>query len=218
MTSTFGCDVSSYQPSTLVPWTDARIGFGIVKASEGVRQSPALPSHVRAIRTGALTNTGLKLGLYHFFESNVPVGDQMAAFVSATVSAGLAPGDIVPALDIESNIGRRVTPDWVAPVRDFCDQLEAKFGSVMPYCSWSTWIQMGAPAFLLSLPLWVPYYAQNGHVRPAQCYQRPGNVTPVIWQNFVGTLFGTTQNTNAYQAVDQNLLIGTLPLIKEISP
>lgn len=206
----FGCDVSGYQPSTLVPWEDARIGFAIVKMSEANREATSARLHIPKVRAA-----GKRLGGYHFFHPEFDPQLQYDEFYSVSVETGYGtPDDIVPAIDIEYFSGHGVTPAWCKPLRAFADLIEQAFAKPLLYCSESTWVCLGRPAWLVDYPLWVPAYMADGW-KPKDTLA-PGLV-PVgaewaIWQYYVGPLFGTTQDSRARGAVDQNRA-NYLPLI-----
>jgi hypothetical protein len=210
----FGCDVSGWQPSTLVPWSDTRINFGLVKFSEGDGQASSAAGHVAHIRA-----CEKPLGAYHFFHPECDARSQFEAFdgVSSRVGYG-KPGDIVPAIDVEYFKGHGVTKYWTPLLDAFAALLEEGYHcKPMLYINAATWQLLGSPAWVLEHPLWVPFFSLEKHPAPASL---PLSVVPgklenwAIWQRLGGKLFGNVQEQAAYGAVDQNLA-QRLPLIGE---
>lgn len=199
----FGCDVSSYQPSTLVPWDDTRIDFGIVKATEGIGIDSALHLHVAAIR-----KANKALGLYHFFHPEVDVIVQFNTFKNIACSGIIQKGDIVPAIDIESfGATHGVTPSWSAPLKALVDLFTENFGNALLYIGVNSWVFMGKPDWVGSYPLWVPHYMYDGYVPPPwplSASSCPCKKPATIWQGRVSPLFQQIQNDKAVRAVDQN--------------
>lgn len=209
-----GFDVSYCQDPALVPWGDDRIAFGIVKGTEACTEDSKVKQHVARIRAA-----GKKLGLYHFFHPDVAAKAQFEAFdwLCASVAYG-HDGDIVPAVDVEYFKGHEVKPTWNALAQEFCDMLDEAFeGRCMLYMSESTWVCLGRPTWVLEHPLWVPLYVRDGFPPPKELSPRfvPGAGQWCIWQNYVGPLFGSLQDTKARGAVDHNIA-RRLPLIGEV--
>ena len=208
----FGCDVSGYQSAALVPWSDERIGFGLVKFSEGEGQAASAERHVAAIRAA-----GKPVGGYHFFHPECDERTQYESFdcVAARGNYG-NPGDIVPAVDVEYFKGHGVNAAWNAPLQGLVALLEEAYAcKPMLYINAATWQLLGSPAWVLEHPLWVPYFSIEGHPAPANLplWTVPGHSPNwAIWQRLGGKLFGDTQAQKAYGAVDQNIA-QHLPLI-----
>jgi len=221
--STYGVDVSGYQPDGRVPWSDPRVGYGIVKATENVTRSKGLAYHVAAIRKeqGArMAEAGdavLQLGLYHFFHVESPVAQQLAAFNSAAIDVGYGIGDIIPAVDLEKYSTHAVTPAWREGSEELCAALAQRYGGCMPYINDSVWYAMGKPAWVLNYDLWVPQYNYNGKLPLSECTASPRPGLPRLWQNYVGPMFGAVtgklQESNSPVGVDQNMLYGEFQLI-----
>jgi len=210
----FGCDVSGYQSSTLVPWADPRIGFGIVKFSEAGSAATSTKLHCAALRGANKPMAG-----YHFFHPECDVRAQFEAFDNVAASVGYGNGnplDVVPALDIECFAGHGVTPAWNEPLEQLAAMFSDAFAMPLLYLNASTWAALGKPTWILDYPLWVAMYAIDGAVPRDTLPSKfvPGNGDWTIWQRYVGPLFGTVQNTKARGAVDQNWA-KTLPMIGE---
>ena len=221
--STYGVDVSGYQPDGRVPWSDARIGYGIVKATENVTKSKGLSYHVAAIRKeqeARMAESGdyvLQMGLYHFFHVETPAASQFDAFCAAATSVGYGIGDIVPAVDLERYAAHAVTPAWQEGAEELCSRLEKRYGGCIPYINASTWSDMGKPEWILKYDLWVPQYNFDNKLPLAGCTASPKATPPKLWQNYVGPMFGSLtgklQESNSPVGVDQNMLYGEFQLI-----
>jgi hypothetical protein len=206
----FGIDVSHFQSPAApagVPWKQLRLksSFVIVRASYGAWADPNAVAHIRAARA-----EGFTVGLYHFFVSTQAIAAQLDVFCAQAVKCGVGNGDIVPALDLEDD-GKNVLSKAMEPLaRQACDTLSSEFGSAMPYITQAGWHALGAPAWLLELPLWVAHYTNAP--KPAT----PGNVPAAIWQNRVGLYApGAPFNVKeAYlpNALDQDVCDVALPL------
>lgn len=95
-----GVDVSGWQVASKL--NDALLGqdhrFLIARATYGTRPDKQFQAHVREARAA-----GLKVGAYHFYRQSQPVAAQLEAFLAALEQASFGPGDIVPAIDLETN-------------------------------------------------------------------------------------------------------------------
>ena len=209
----FGCDVSGYQPANLVPWADPRIGFGLVKFSEGDGQASSAVAHCAKVRAAQKP-----LGGYHFFHPECEARGQFEAFdgMSALVHYGY-PGDVVPAIDVEYFKGHGVTVAWNASLQELVALFsEAYSCKPMLYVNAATWQLLGKPSWLLEHPLWVPYFSREGCAAPEglPLSMVPGTRTDwAIWQRLGGRLFGNVQAQAGFGSVDQNIA-QHLPLIE----
>ena len=199
-----GVDVSHYQKPGLVPWNDSRIGFGYVKFSEATFQDSGAQSHVTAI-----TAAGKMLGGYHFFEPDIDQVEQLATFVMAAEKLGYGQGDLIPGLDVERCITRgkweNAEPSWNTALEALAEGLAGKFGDVLIYCGWATFIQLGSPSWLLERRLWVPYVSVDGYPPPTTCHKSPGGKAPDLWQFLWAPMFSTLQESTHAGAVDQDV-------------
>jgi lysozyme len=209
----YGVDVSHHQNPASLPWgTFAESSsFCIVRGSYGTMRDRVTTEHVKRARA-----FGLKVGLYHFFRPTQPVADQLAIFRSQLEFAGIVTGDIVPALDVEADPlpkpGVHVSPDWQAGVRFMLEQLVEHYGDAMVYITQREFGMLGKPAWLLERPIWVAHY--TAATKPAT----PGNQPATIWQHRVGPYDpnGPGGYDKAHPVLDQNRLLGALPLIQDV--
>lgn len=209
MNKPYGVDLSHHQAPASLPWATfaASSSFAIVRGSYGTMRDRATVEHVRRAR-----DAGLRVGLYHFFRASQSVTEQLAVFRSQLELAGIGPGDIVPALDVELDPRPKptpVTPAWQGSILQFVDAMVSELGDCMVYITQREFEQLGAPAWLLTRPLWVAHY--TGAAKPAT----PGNRPATIWQHRVGPYdpAGPGGYDKARPVLDQNRLLGELPLI-----
>jgi lysozyme len=205
----YGIDVSHHQSPGALPWARIaqRSSFAIVRGSYGTMRDRATVEHVRRAR-----GAGLRVGLYHFYRPSQPVKDQLAVFRAQLEAASISVGDVVPAIDVELDPFPKetpVTPAWQGSILEFVDAMVSDFGDCMVYITQREFNMLGAPAWLLSRPLWVAHY--TGAAKPAT----PGNKSATIWQHRVGPYDpdGAGGYVKERPELDQNRLLGTLPLI-----
>lgn len=209
----YGIDVSHHQNPSSLPWSTfaKRSSFVIVRATYGTMGDKQCAEHVRRAR-----EVGLAIGLYHFFRPSQPVDAQLAAFREIAAGAGYAPGDIVPALDVEADPvpkpGTEVSPAWQAPVKSMLDTLVSEFGNAIVYITQREWGMLGKPAWVLERPLWVAHY--TGASKPAT----PNNAPWLIWQHRVAPYDpdGPGGYDKAKPVLDQNRLAGPLPRVARV--
>lgn len=211
----YGIDVSHHQNPASLAWSKfaESSSFAIVRGSYGVMKDRVTAEHVKRAR-----GVGLKVGLYHFFRPTQGVKDQLAVFRAQLDLAGIGPGDIIPTIDIEADPlpspGVHVSPAWQGSVLEFVDAMVAELGDCMVYITQREFGMLGAPAWLLSRPLWVAHY--TGAAKPAT----PGNKQATIWQHRVAPYDpnGPGGYDSKSPVLDQNRLLGELPLIKAVDP
>lgn len=210
MSKPYGVDLSHHQRPEALPWSTfaESSSFCIVRGSYGTMRDRVTVEHVRRARTA-----GLKVGLYHFYRPAQPVADQLAIFRSQLELASIVTGDIVPTIDVEADPipkpGTAVSPAWQEGVRTFIDAMVAEWGDCMVYITQREFGMLGKPPWLLERPLWIAHYTSAA--RPAT----PGNRPATIWQHRVGPYDpdGPGGYDKARPVLDQNRLLGTLPLI-----
>jgi GH25 family lysozyme M1 (1,4-beta-N-acetylmuramidase) len=210
----FGCDVSRYQSTTLVPWDDERIDFGIVKCTDGLGIDSNCIKHVEAIRKSNKT-----VGLYCFFHPEIEIKKQFENFWRQTSSV-IAVGDITPAIDIESfGTTHGVTPLWSAPIQALAETFTTYYGKPLLYMGINTWELMGKPTWVANYPLWVPRYVYDGVMPPPPPINNiycPCKKPASIWQGRVSPLWNAFQYKNIAGAVDQNWAV-ELPRVEKIN-
>lgn len=209
----YGIDVSHHQNPGSLAWAKfaESSSFAIVRGSYGTMKDRVTTEHVKRARA-----VRLKVGLYHFFRPSQPVAAQLATFQSQLYLTGIGLGDIVPALDVELDPLPKetpVSPAWQEPVQEFIEAMRADFGDCMIYITQREFGMLGKPAWLLERPLWVAHY--TGAAKPAT----PGGAAATIWQHRVGPYDPTGAGGYVKDApvLDQNRLLGTLPLIGSVA-
>lgn len=131
-----GIDVSKWQNS--IDWTQvARAGktFAVMKATEG---SSYLDPMYAANHAGARA-VGIKTAAYHFAQPSSTPGDAVAEADWFVANAAPQPGDLVPALDIETanGLGVAALQAWV---QAWLDEVTARLGvRPMIYTSPNFW-------------------------------------------------------------------------------
>ncbi len=210
----YGVDVSHHQNPASLPWATfaESSSFAIMRGSYGTMKDRVTAEHVKRAR-----GVGLKVGLYHFFRPTQPVQDQLAVFRAQLDLARIGVGDIIPVIDVESDPlpkATPVSPAWQGSVLEFVDAMVSELGDCMVYITQREFGMLGAPAWLLTRPLWVAHY--TGASKPAT----PGNKPWTIWQHRVGPYDpnGAGGYDTAHPVLDQNRLAGALPLIGVAAP
>lgn len=196
-----GVDVSSHQPPDRLDYTALAVGhqFLIARASYGTRPDTAFREHVRRS-----LDAGLKVGAYLFYRAMQPVKDQFDAFCTATDAAGLGPGWLAPALDVEKNepFDGEMTHERYAPAKELATMLRDKCGACLVYTNLESFRLMGKPEWIQEHLLW---HAQWGVSEPST----PFNMPATIWQHLVDPLPGVYSGE-----LDQNLA-RYLPILGE---
>jgi len=221
MTIFRGCDVSTFQAPTLVPWKN--YDFGIVRATYGTTRDKKTVLHASKIREAEKV-----LGLYHFFLPHQNVDAQLEAFSEVAKAVGLHEGDLMPCVDIEAYPDKfsgskathwaDVSPFWETPLLNLVMGLERLYGGCICYITQRDWSLLGKPNWVLERPLWVAHYPKTGATSPLAKPATPGNRPYAIWQCMVGPLGKALQSPADAAAVDQNLAVGPLPLIRAETP
>lgn len=205
----FGIDVSHHQNPASLAWSKfaESSSFCIVRGSYGTMKDRVTAEHVKRAR-----DVGLKVGLYHFYRPSQQVTDQLAVFRAQLDLAKIGTGDIVPTIDIELDPFPKetpVSPAWQGSILQFIDAMVTDLGDCMVYITQREFGMLGKPEWLLTRPLWVAHYSSAA--KPAT----PANKPATIWQHRVGPYDpnGPGGYDKAHPVLDQNRLLGTLPLI-----
>ena len=159
---TRGIDVSNHQER--IDWSLVRrdgIAFAIVKASEGVTfADPRYGAHTAGARS-----VGIRCGAYHFARPDTHSGTSAAAarrdaraeadwFLSL---ASPRPGDLLPALDLET---AGLPPElMVVWARAWLDRVRRRIGARPLFYTYPAfWAQLGGTTAFRSYPLWIANY------------------------------------------------------------
>jgi GH25 family lysozyme M1 (1,4-beta-N-acetylmuramidase) len=194
-----GIDVSRYQPPSQFDYDAAaqEHAFLIARAGFGVTSDVTFAEHIRRGR-----EAGLQVGAYLFFKQHQDPEAQFMAFASQMAIAGLGPGDIVPALDLEYNDSGKDGPVDKArhnsAGRDLVELLARTYGECLAYMSPGHYRLLGEPAWVLEHPVWVAHY---GVSKPEWRWS-----DWVMWQDRVVPGLGV-------EGLDFNVAHGELPTI-----
>jgi lysozyme len=185
-----GIDVSHYQAT--VSWPQVfQAGIAFAKATDGLTWTD--PQF--AVNWPQMKAAGILRGAYHFFEPADAAAAQ-AQFFLQTVQ--LAPGDLPPALDVET-VGNSSTALWEG-VETWLQTVAAALG-VQPflYIDPTFADENQAPASLAAYPLWIADYGVAEPTLP------DGWGTWLLWQYSEG---GTVQGIG--RPVDLDLVNGPI--------
>jgi hypothetical protein len=214
----YGIDLSHHQVSSKLPWStwNGQVDLVMVRACYGaeLRDRQAL-EHVKNARA-----IGARVGLYAFFRPSQPAAKQFDVFLSVLEACSIREGDVVPALDIETDPlpqNQAVAKSWAGAVSEITQHLDAWCGSKsMPYITQADFDLLGRPPWILEAdrPLWVAHYTS----RPAPA--TPANRPWTIWQHRVAAFQhdGPGGYDKAQPLLDQNRINGPLPLIGATPP
>lgn len=206
----YGVDLSRHQDPAAIPWESwkGQIDFAFARASYGAgladRSAIAHIKNARAI--------GVRVGLYHFFRDLHTVSNQIAAFQAIASACKLGPGDIVPAVDLESDdfAKRTAVPSWSENARQLVATFAATYGECIVYINPSDFERLGKPSWVLERPLWIAKYTASETVPTI------GGKTPILWQNRVDDFDPDAAggyDKEAKMPIDQSRRLAPLPLI-----
>jgi lysozyme len=196
-----GIDVSHHQ--SVISWDDVRemqvkdvrLGFAIVKATEGLTRVDW--QYRRNWRKAK--EAGLARGAYHFFIATKSGAQQAQNFIK---TVKLEKGDMPPVLDVEETYGARIE-DVAKRVKEFLDVVERHYG-VRPiiYTNVDFYRRVLGEEFD-KYPLWVAHYIQRNRPRIEREW--------IMWQHSErGRVNGITT------AVDFNVFNGDSAAFREM--
>ncbi len=195
-----GVDLSAYQPPAAVQWDRLReLGYSFAYV-RGVRTGDQIDvhcvEHVERARAA-----GFRVGLYSFFVPGIDATSQVSTYLGAHHACGMRPGDLAPALDLESHSGAPASPAWVEPAAEILARWRELFGAAVRYHNVTDWHAIGCPEALTAYPLWLADYTP------------PADLPCVIWQQRSGKIAGYGS-----AVLDQNAALGDLPVIGATQP
>lgn len=196
-----GIDVSHHQ--SVISWDDVeamqvkdvKLGFAIIKATEGLTR---VDWQYRRNWKKA-KEAGLARGAYHFFIATKSGVQQAQNFIK---TVRLEKGDLPPVLDVEETYGARVE-DVGKRVKEFLDAVESHYG-VRPiiYTNVDFYRRILGDGFD-KYPLWVAHYIQRNRPRIDREW--------IMWQHSErGRVNGITT------AVDFNVFNGDSAAFREL--
>jgi len=174
-----GIDVSHWQGSVDWPTVHAAgVGFAYLKATEGT----TFVDDAFAVNRANAAASGIPLGAYHFARPSATPGDATAEADHFLDVATPAPGDLVPALDLEDDGG--LAPDaltvwtlqFVARVRERLGVAPAVY--VSP-AFWTTSLDDAIVVAGWGSPLWIAHWQAASPRIPANGWQGRGWT---LWQ------------------------------------
>lgn len=195
-----GIDVSHHQAPGAISW--ARLGethrFVFARATYGTKRDDTFLEHIRRAR-----EVGLFVGAYHFFRPGQPALEQIDAFTDAVSAAGMGPGWLVPALDVEQNeqYDGPISAERYAGAEEIARAWLDHWGQATLYTNPSMWPAIGNPEWALECHLWISHY---GVPVPKPVL----GMSWAIWQNLVAPLPGVYGGQ-----IDQNVA-RALPVLR----
>lgn len=195
-----GIDVSHHQAPGAISWP--KLGethrFVYARATYGTKPDETFAEHIRRAR-----DVGLFVGAYAFFRPGQDVAEQLAAFERVVGAAGMGPGWLAPALDVEQNeqYDGPISADRYAPAETICRAWRARFGDAVLYTNPSMWAAIGSPGWLREFHLWIAHY-------DVAAPKTPFGLSWAIWQHRVAPLPGVLGS-----ALDQNIA-RALPMLR----
>ena len=175
MSQYYGIDVSAHQGK--INWTKVKgdgKSFAILKASEGeTYRDPTYQFNYQSAKAA-----GLVVGPYHYFRPGIDMQTQLNNFRGAV--RDLAPGDLIPWVDVEDAVSRYEGGEVIpfsriaADLSRFLPMADKAFGcTVGIYTGGWFWDRLAMP--VQRRPLWVAWWDTNpgGNVR-----------LPIGWTNY----------------------------------
>lgn len=158
--TTFGVDVSQFQPPGLIDYKKLRDSghtFVIPRACYGTTLDTAYIEHVQLIR-----QAGLVAGSYAFFRQTQQAQAQFDVLLAQLHRAGIGPGDIVPAVDLETNVsgadGKIDPAAHNKEGRKLVELVADRFGKALVYCSPGHWLEIGKPSWIGEHSQWTAHW------------------------------------------------------------
>jgi GH25 family lysozyme M1 (1,4-beta-N-acetylmuramidase) len=156
-----GIDISHHQTPARFDWP--RVGsdhaFVIARACYGARIDGTFVEHVAGARAAGLT-----VGGYAFFRQHQLWQEQLAVFEQQLDAAGICPGDLVPAIDLEHNSsGADGVVDPAAHNlrgRALVEAIAERYGSALVYISPGHWVELGRPDWVLEHEVWTAHWTR----------------------------------------------------------
>ncbi len=152
-----GVDVSEYQGTIAWAQVAQTKAFAYASVGDGITHSdPTFLTNYAGIK-----KVGMKAGAYLFFRPAQDPTQQANILVSQVLKAGLAPGDLVPMIDVEVSDGK--TGQEIAASLQTAVDVVKKALFVTPVIQtdapfWND--QIGSAAFA-SIPLWIAHWTVN---------------------------------------------------------
>jgi GH25 family lysozyme M1 (1,4-beta-N-acetylmuramidase) len=213
----YGIDLSHHQSVAAVNWEAVKENcqFVMVRAAYGLSPDKLCQEHVRRARAA-----GCLVGLYTFFRQSQDFTEQLRVFEGVLTAARIGPGDIYPAIDIETDPVPRAQmpqPAWNGPCEAYAVALQRLYGGCLLYMTQRDWHMMGSPSWVKKHYLWAPHWRARGQQRwPAIEPAVPEGMTWSLHQFGCGPVIGRQglQDDTALGAFDHNRAKYPLPVIR----
>jgi lysozyme len=197
-----GIDVSKYQET--VDWVKVKAAgktFAFARVSDGIKH----PDAYFASNWSKMKEAGLIRGVYQFFRASVDANAQAQLLIDDVIAAGgLQPGDLPPALDLETSDGVGAST-VAARAQQWLTKVESAFG-IRPIVYTGNNMNSVTGTKFSSYALWVPNYGASCPLMP------PGWTSWKFWQDSqTGRCSGVTG------AVDTNFFNGTLDALRALT-
>ena len=160
--------------------SDLDLQFVIARACYGTAIDKAFGEHVRRGRAA-----GMQVGAYVFYRQHQSWEAQLALLAQQLDAAGLGAGDIVPAVDLETNSSGYDGPldpaSHNAGGRALVEAVAARWGEAIVYLSPGHWLELVRPAWVSEHAVWTAHWGVAAPAWPSdwalwQCsasYQHP---------------------------------------------
>ena len=152
-----GLDISSHQPAGKFDWkliaTDVQ--FIIARACYGKKPDRSFVAHCRYAR-----DRGIRVGGYVFFRQQQRWQQQFETLQKQISAAGIGPGDILPAVDLEANkFDGPMDPLAHNTVgRDLVEAVAEHWGGCIVYLNPNHYNLLGEPKWVLDHHIWVAHW------------------------------------------------------------
>jgi peptidoglycan hydrolase-like protein with peptidoglycan-binding domain len=152
-----GIDISHFQPVARFDWDRIAVDhrFMIARAVYGRRRDETFAGHVAGARAA-----GLAVGAYVFFRQGQRWEEQFDALRAAIDAAGMRAGDLVPAVDLESNPfdGPLDKDAHNSGGRKLTEAIAERWGGALVYLAPGHWLQLGRPAWITEHHVWTAHW------------------------------------------------------------
>ncbi len=206
-----GIDVSTYQGA--VDWTQVRaagITFAFAKATEG----SSITDDQFAANFAGMKAAGVARGAYLFFHPDSDPTAQADRFLSTLQQNGYGPGDLPPAIDVET-LDHQTPAVAVSRLRQLVSIVHNAIGAApLIYTGPSFWnTTLGGPTDFASSGLWVAYWTPT----PTTMCPTPPSPTWSTWSFWQHSSTGSVDGISG--AVDLDTFNGsTLPAFAGAGP
>lgn len=168
-----GIDVSHHQGD--IEWeivaSERNIKFAYIKASEGATHQDTRYNY----NIAAARNNGIKVGSYHYFHPDVPVGEQAENFLRVTLAQKQ---DLIPVIDVEQS--GELSPQQVCDsIALFASLLQEVFHTPPMIYTHQKFYNKYLQNSFNEYPLWVARYGLF-FIKPAP--QLDDGRIPDVWQ------------------------------------